>query len=410
MYAKNYSWRKLLGNIHLWLGLSSGLVVMILGITGCIYTFIDEIRPVVYHDRLYLPVAPKGERLPLALLKEKAAAALHKKVPLLSIEVFSNRRRTMVFRYRERNDNATLYSRYFISYDRVYLNPYTGELVKVEDSKWEFFNLVVMMHCTLLLGYTGKQVITWSTVIFIILLISGLVMWWPKNKAVAGKRLRFKWKSTTGWKRKNYDLHQILGFYIVLIAFFTALSGLCMVLPAVENVVQFVLSGGKERALKAISTHCQQVDPLQQVMMEKTPLDRMLVQAVTGDPDAAEYRFYMPKDASAPLLLKSYQDGQGHNWSQQYAFDQNSAVMKTRLSFSALSAAEQVHEATYDIHVGAILGLPGKIMVFLTSLIAASLPLSGFLIWRSRRKGAKNKTIRLTGSSTLPVSFNLNKI
>ncbi|WP_367866599.1 hypothetical protein [Pedobacter sp. WC2423] len=46
------------------------------------------------------------------------------------------------------------------------MNPFTGEVVKVENSKWEFFNLVVMLHCSLLLGHVGTQIITWSTIIF----------------------------------------------------------------------------------------------------------------------------------------------------------------------------------------------------------------------------------------------------
>jgi uncharacterized iron-regulated membrane protein len=40
----------------------------------------------------------------------------------------------------------------------------------------------------------------------------------------------------------------------------------------------------------------------------------------------------------------------------------------------------------YDIHTGAILGLPGKLLAFLAALIAASLPVTGFLMWRSRGK------------------------
>ncbi len=39
-----------------------------------------------------------------------------------------------------------------------------------------------------------------------------------------------------------------------------------------------------------------------------------------------------------------------------------------------------VRRVNYDVHIGAILGLPGKIVAILVSLIAASLPVTGFLI------------------------------
>jgi uncharacterized iron-regulated membrane protein len=53
------------------------------------------------------------------------------------------------------------------------------------------------------------------------------------------------------------------------------------------------------------------------------------------------------------------------------------------------TAADKIARMNYDIHVGAVLGLPGKIMAFAASLIAASLPITGFLIWRGRKKKSK---------------------
>ncbi len=52
----------------------------------------------------------------------------------------------------------------------------------------------------------------------------------------------------------------------------------------------------------------------------------------------------------------------------------------------------------YDIHVGAVLGLPGKIMAFFASLIAASLPVTGFYVWCGRKK---KKKVQVTVVSVL---------
>lgn len=376
-----------MGAIHLWLGMASGIVIIILGITGCLYTFIDEIRPVVYHSRLFLKTIPaaQSEMLPLKELQRRAAKALHKEVPLLDIEIFASKQRTMVFRYRERNDNAYLYTNHFINYDKVYLNPYTGEIVKVENAKWEFFNLVVMTHCTLLLGYLGKQMITWSTVIFIIMLISGLILWWPKNKAAAKKRFSFKWKRASSWKRKNYDLHQILGFYMVVIAFFIALSGLFMMLPKLDKAIQYVIDGGTKSS-KPSMAGMNHFSVKNSALAQSDVLDQMLRQCAAMSHGAAEYRIYAPKGESDPILFKCYSDHKTHYAFVQNSFDQPTAKHNSMINFSSLSNGEKVHELTYDIHVGAILGLPGKILVFLASLITASLPVSGFLIWIGKRK------------------------
>jgi uncharacterized iron-regulated membrane protein len=53
------------------------------------------------------------------------------------------------------------------------------------------------------------------------------------------------------------------------------------------------------------------------------------------------------------------------------------------------STADKVYRMNYDIHTGAIIGLPGKILAFFASLIAASLPVTGFMIWLGRRNKKK---------------------
>ena len=47
------SFKKIILKIHLWLGMGSGLIIFILGITGCIYVFDEELRPIVYHGRYF---------------------------------------------------------------------------------------------------------------------------------------------------------------------------------------------------------------------------------------------------------------------------------------------------------------------------------------------------------------------
>lgn len=59
-------------------------------------------------------------------------------------------------------------------------------------------------------------------------------------------------------------------------------------------------------------------------------------------------------------------------------------------SFNDAKVADKIVRMNYDIHVGAVLGLPGKLLAFFASLIAASLPITGFLIWRGRKKKQKN--------------------
>lgn len=62
--------------------------------------------------------------------------------------------------------------------------------------------------------------------------------------------------------------------------------------------------------------------------------------------------------------------------------------------FSDAKTADKIARLNYDMHVGAVLGLPGKLLAFFASLIAASLPVTGFLLWLGRKKKPKRVNTR----------------
>jgi len=80
---------------------------------------------------------------------------------------------------------------------------------------------------------------------------------------------------------------------------------------------------------------------------------------------------------------------QVYHKSSSLIFDENSGELLHSHDPKDKNFGEKVVGANYDIHVGSILGLPTKIIAFIVSLITASLPVTGFLIWWGRRKKAK---------------------
>jgi len=67
-------------------------------------------------------------------------------------------------------------------------------------------------------------------------------------------------------------------------------------------------------------------------------------------------------------------------------FDQHSGEMLSARNHTDRNRGEKMIAATYDVHVGAILGMPGKILAFVASLLCASLPVTGFMVWWGRRR------------------------
>lgn len=77
--------------------------------------------------------------------------------------------------------------------------------------------------------------------------------------------------------------------------------------------------------------------------------------------------------------------------SSSLIFDENSGELLHTHDPKDKNFGEKVVGANYDIHVGAILGLPTKIIAFIVSLIIASMPITGFMIWWGRRKKTQVK-------------------
>lgn len=361
--------KKIIGQIHLWLGLASGLVVFILGITGAIYAFEDEIKDLVYKDRLYVKVPEGAERLPLSKLIPIAEKAMGRERKISRAELSQIPGRTYMFRALKLDKQAFGYWNYYAYYHKVYLDPYTGKVVSKENAKREFFTVVLALHMNLLLGnVVGHFVVRWSVVCFVILLISGLVLWWPKNWKPKQLKKSFKVKWNAKFKRLNYDLHNVFGFYSFLILMVIALTGLMW---------SFELT--TEKKAKVLSDTTQ--------LLKEMPADVILGQALKASPKTVYFLYNFPAAKSGTVNVSAYQD-EMHLYDRiPYQFDRyNGVLLKKGEPFNRLSVGAKLIAMNYDLHTGSVLGLAGKLMAFLAGLIAAGLPVTGFLIWWKRGK------------------------
>ncbi|MBX2922573.1 MAG: PepSY domain-containing protein [Chitinophagaceae bacterium] len=378
--------KKIVGKLHLWLGLSSGIVVFILGITGCIYAFIEEIEPLVYKHRLY--VEPQSTpKKPMSEIWQAAQNAIGTENKLMGASVPNTPHETCSFTiYKAKeNSDAVWYWQDIELYRTVYVNPYTAEVVTNEDKTFEFFEFVVNLHWSLLLtNEIGQPIVGVATLIFVISLISGLILWWPKNKAASKQRFWFKWKNTTRWKRKNYDLHNITGFYVFLIALIFGLTGLVWTFDWFDESVQWIANGGvsheHDQPMKSDTT---------KYASAKTSLDQLFVQVQNEYPKAKRYFVSKPADSSGVINV-FISNSRFDYCSNQY--DQYTGKLLKSETFADENNGHKLRSMNYDIHTGGIAGLPGKILAFIGSLICASLPVTGFYIWWGRHKKQKRST------------------
>lgn len=367
-----------IGKIHLWMGLISGLFVFFLGITGCILAFEKEIGDLTQRYR-FVKIENKPRLLPSQL---KNIADL--KLPGKHGHSVS---------YEPGKAAKVLYYNadpeyYYI----VYMDPYSGQVLKVKDMNRDFFRIITIGHYYLWLPPAiGQPVLATATLLFVLLLISGLVLWWPKNKASTNKRFTIKWNAR--WRRVNYDLHNVLGFYITWIVIFIGLTGLVMGFQWFSKSVYWVSSGGKK-----LNLFEESFSDTTRIMPVSTgaPIDRLWLKALNENPDhKGSIEVHIPDSPKAALELALNPDTETY-WKTDYRYYDQYTLKEIDVKhvfgrYSKASVADKIIRMNYDIHIGAIGGLPTKILAFIGSLIAASLPLTGFIIWWGRRNKTKGK-------------------
>ncbi|WP_245581671.1 PepSY-associated TM helix domain-containing protein [Rudanella lutea] len=368
-----------LGKLHLWLGMATGLVVLIVSLTGCLFVFEQELQRLIYHDQLTVQ-AQKGQLLAPGTIADRVSATFRK----TAIQ--------RIYRRLASPDPALTDTYQVILKDKrlVSIDPYQGQVLGVRNLKTDFFAVVREIHTTLMLGKTGSHIIGWSVIVYLFLLISGLVLWWPRYKAAMSKaalKQKFTIRWSARWRRVNYDWHSVGGFYALWILVVIACTGLIWSFEWWENGL-YKLTGSPPRdRTKAVSTlpAARQT----QTTGRSTQIDAMVARTNALETGATELYVIFPADSVGAYRVQfRYDEGSFYRkYTIQY-YDQYSGQLVTGKRYSDFSAGDKARGAAYDLHTGGWLGLPGKILAFLASLFSASLPVSGFLVWWGRRRKA----------------------
>lgn len=362
--------KKIIRKIHLLLGLSSGVIVFLLGITGCILAFEVEIRSLSEPYR-FIKTEDKAILPPSALKTIAETKLVSKKA--LGIE-YPGAGKTAIAAYFDETH-----------YELVFLNPYTGEILKHKNMTKDFFRFILDGHFYLWLPHEiGQPIAASATLVFLVMMITGIILWWPKNRAARKQRFAVKWN--VRWRRRNYDLHNVLGFYMSWVAIFIAITGLVFGFQWFAKSVFWISSGGK-----TMVAHEHPVSDTTKIALLKNMGDQLWAQHKSNVNHNESLGIYFASLHTDPLeVVVNHKPGTYYN-SDFYHYDQYTgkelaATGSYAGKFKNAPVADKIVRMNYDMHVGAVLGLPGKILAFFASLIAASLPITGLIIWWGRRK------------------------
>lgn len=358
--------RESIRTLHRWIGLSLGLLFAIVGLSGSWLAFYPEL------DLLLDPVR-RVEAAPARIPLDAIVAALHATEP----------QRDGAWRIElPRQPDAPIQARYsqpvetrgqgfkplMLTLDPNTLRVTSRHFWGDEPSTW-LYNL----HYTLLMGDTGKTLLASSAILILLLLLSGLALWWPHPGRWRGA---FAIKRKAVWKRRIYDWHVKPGVYTLLISLTLCVTGLMLLKPAWFSP-----------ALASVSPITPFFTPPPAIGRGQTiSAERAVAIARARFPETELRWIETPTSAKAIWRIQLYQPGEPsrrfprtHVW-----IDANTGAVIGLRDPRRATGSDTVLAWLHPLHNGEALGLPGRIAACLGGFLPLLALMTGFVRWRHK--------------------------
>ena len=361
--------KKILFQLHWLFGITAGLVLALMGVTGAAYSFQDELMRALNPDVLKVEVRDSGTLSPAELVP-KLEAASQQRVVGLWLEVEGDRAARVFFAPPPGERRGP--SRYF--------DGYSGELL-AEPRGQGFFDLMLKLHRFLAMGEYGKQITAASTLILVFFCLSGLYLRWPRQ---AGS-----WRAwlTLDWARKgrsfNWDLHAVAGTWCLALYLLAALTGLYWSYDWYREGATALLStepGGQQRGGKRGPPPAGEL-PIVNYHAVWEGLQR------EAGSQLSSYNLRLPPVAGQPVTVFYLRDDAPHERAfNQLALDPLSGDAGKHTRYEQQSFGDQLLTSVYALHVGSYFGLTGRILMMLASLAMPLFAITGWLLYLDRRR------------------------
>ncbi len=352
--------KKVLFQLHWLLGVTAGLVLALMGVTGALYAFEGEIMGALNPAVLRVEVRESGI-LPPAELVAKIEAAAGKTVSGLWVDSQSGSAARVFFTPPAGERRGPM--RFF--------DPYSGELL-AEPSGKAFFDLMLQLHRFLAMGESGKQITAASTLALVFFCLSGLYLRWPRQA------LNWRTWLTLDWAKKgrafNWDLHAVFGTWCLAFYLCAALTGLYWSYDWYRDGMTRLLGdapAGQQGGKPAIWRGLQDAAGPQLVVWN------LRLPAAAGQPATVSY---LLADAEHPRAFN------------QLSLDPLTGQVRRHERYAEKPLGAQLLASVYALHVGEYFGLPGRILMALASLSMPLFFITGWLLYLDRRR--KKRALR----------------
>ncbi|MBV6878981.1 PepSY-associated TM helix domain-containing protein [Epilithonimonas ginsengisoli] len=345
----------LVSTVHLWVGLVVGIVFVLIAASGAVLSFEDELEPIIYPKFYYASEGRNTDQLlPIESLLDSAKQHSNdNEIARIVLTKDLGKGGNILF-----VTKGSRLERSFIGVD-----PYNGKVQEVIKPGRHLFTWMEEFHRKLIMGKIGKTITGICCVAYILIILTGVILWWPKNNKILKQRIKIKWDAST--KRLNWDFHAVGGIYSTPLLMLMCLTGITWSYSIFESEeIKF-------------DTQSHQVSAQTYAMItHKYYLTERDEKVQIGLPD--KKKDYLDVSVGKDDL---------------YYHPETAALLKED-SYEKVSLYFKVKSWMKPLHTGSAFGFVGKLIYFLMTLIGVSLPITGFIIWFGKKKKKKKPSIR----------------
>ena len=376
--------KKTLFQLHWFFGITAGLVLALMGITGATVSFQDELLNLLNPSVLKVEKLDSGTLAPAELVR-RVEATEGKQVSMLWVGVDSDSAARIFFTPPPGERRGQL----------RYVDPYTGTY-QGDASGQGFFDLMLQLHRFLAMGQTGRQITGACTLMLIFFCLSGLYLRWPRQA--------LNWRAwlTLDWAKKgrsfNWDLHSVAGTWCMIFYLLAALTGLSWSYEWYNKGLQKLFSDSPNSQQRKGGRG--QPGPAGPAPVADYDAIWATIQQAAG-PQLSLYNVRMPPVAGQPATVFYLRSDSPHERAfNQIVLDPVTGVIKQHQRYADKSYKAQLLTSIYALHVGSYWGLPGRILVTIASLSMPLFFITGWLLYLDRRRKKRQIKQARQGLST----------
>jgi uncharacterized iron-regulated membrane protein len=353
--------------IHFYGGLIAGLLWLVVGLTGSLIVFVPELRRVEVPG--WTRVEPAGEPLPIEtlaqnLLKERPGDSLY--------SMYWDFKPTWGLNFRTVAPNG----------DRIhsFIDQYRGTVLASVNYNHSGLQWFYDLHADLLGHTPGRKVNAWFAFALVLAATSGMLLWWRGAK---------KWKkgleyhAKANWKRQNWDLHNVGGFFFYLPLMLLAISG------------AFYAYGGAYRSVASALTGGPAEIPPPKIANPDAPrrtLDEIAASGLRALPGSTLSMIIFPSARGDAFALRLKLPGDPHRIGLNWVYVDPSTTQVLRVDrFTQQPLGVQIIRLMTPIHYGTFGGYATRILWVLAGLAPGVLFVTSLLLWWNRSLSKKRR-------------------